>query len=782
MKVKSNYLRMADGGELVSRWASRQPMQGAGEVPGSGRGDKIPALYEPGESVVSNDMMQAAPGLREGLRSLRGEVLAQKGTTPEEADAKALTYDGAQEGGPNERKNSAVPVASQFRTGDGREPQANLLRGQPAYEADADRYSPGRALRDAQGSAAPLTLRADKGFELVPVPGTGDNGYRPNFTIGQEPPVTPRPEVAKAAERPAFVPVTPEAKAAAEASKAARATQDALTAQQAPVRAAPPSGVPTGGPSSSGAAADVGAKNFVSRGVSSVSDAGEATGKAIKGAIGPTLRYGSSLLGVLPHAAMYADPNVSLGDKFRVGGTDALRAAGAAVGGTFGAGAGSVVPVAGTLAGAIGGGYAGDRAGHAAGNFLFDGDAAMTRNGYDPKRSIVDTGADLLDGKGVGVALGGKAGAPAAAPGTSAKPAAAAAAAPVLTGTSAGAAPAVAAPAAAPAQPQIGQPYSPLRAGTPEYAAAAKMIDDSDVYVPRGTGAMRNNSTGRITSFDSRSYAPTPGPTQDQLRRAYAPTQYAAPAAPAAPALREKPTGWIGEMRQRKDDRLEADRALQRRNTDENNATSRFNNENTNATTTYGNELTSNSNRNRLRYDAMVGERAYQDSRYDKSLEQGRAANQDAVADFKGLFSTTKADGSVVDRPDLEAQAKLIVDRATKGGYSGMSSTERARYRNDAISYVSILDSARKNQNNTWLQAVGLSAADTPYGGLPPPDQLSKATLDVVGFVEGKTTPGTSAGARVLRFPGSKPIYLDNLSGEHLKFLKDHGVQIGATK
>jgi hypothetical protein len=348
-------------------------------------------------------------------------------------------------------------------------------------------------------------------------------------------------------------------------------------------------------------------------------------------------------------------------------------------------------------------------------------------------------------------------------------------------------------PAAAPAQPQFGQPYSSLRAGTPEYAAAAKMIDDSDVYVPRGTGAMRNNSTGKITSFDSRSYAPEPGPTQDQLRRAYAPTQYAQPAAAAAPALREKPTSWVDEMRQRKDDRLEADRVLSRRNIDATNATSRFNNsetnatsrlnnENTNETTTYGNELTSNSNRNRLRYDAMVGERKYRDERYDKGLEQGRAANQDAAADFKGLFSTTKADGSVMDRPDMEARAKLIVDRATNGGYSRMSSTERTKYRNDAVSYVSILESAKKNQNNTWMQAAGLSAADTPFGGLPPPEELSKAKLEVVGFVEGKMTPGTSAGARVLRFPGSNPIYLDNLSGEHLKFLKDNGVQIGATK
>ena len=62
-----------------------------GHVPGSGSGDKIPAKYEPGEFVVSNDMLDQAPGLREQLHGLRGEVLAAKGMTPEEADAKAVS-------------------------------------------------------------------------------------------------------------------------------------------------------------------------------------------------------------------------------------------------------------------------------------------------------------------------------------------------------------------------------------------------------------------------------------------------------------------------------------------------------------------------------------------------------------------------------------------------------------------------------------------------------------------------------------------------------------------
>ena len=65
-----------------------------GHVPGKGKGDKIPAKYEPGEFVVSNDMLDAAPELRGQLSSLRGQVLAQKGMTPEQADAKALSGTG----------------------------------------------------------------------------------------------------------------------------------------------------------------------------------------------------------------------------------------------------------------------------------------------------------------------------------------------------------------------------------------------------------------------------------------------------------------------------------------------------------------------------------------------------------------------------------------------------------------------------------------------------------------------------------------------------------------
>ena len=66
-------------------------LRDGGTVPGKGTGDKIPALYEPGEFVVSNDMLDAKPGLREQLHDLRGNVLAAKGKSVEQADAEAVS-------------------------------------------------------------------------------------------------------------------------------------------------------------------------------------------------------------------------------------------------------------------------------------------------------------------------------------------------------------------------------------------------------------------------------------------------------------------------------------------------------------------------------------------------------------------------------------------------------------------------------------------------------------------------------------------------------------------
>ena len=75
--------------------------QDGGVVPGTGRGDKIPAKYEPGEFVVSNDMIDDNPGLREQLsgdvdlanlrRQARAEGLGSLRTSGAQKVAAGLT-------------------------------------------------------------------------------------------------------------------------------------------------------------------------------------------------------------------------------------------------------------------------------------------------------------------------------------------------------------------------------------------------------------------------------------------------------------------------------------------------------------------------------------------------------------------------------------------------------------------------------------------------------------------------------------------------------------------
>lgn len=124
-------------------------LRDGGEVPGSGQGDKIPALYEPGEFVVSNAMLKKAPGLRDQLHELREETLAGQGKTVAQADAQA--YDDGSEGEQDER----VPERSEKRVGG---------TGAGARMADHDDQGGGagggRRLRDL----GQITLRANQGF------------------------------------------------------------------------------------------------------------------------------------------------------------------------------------------------------------------------------------------------------------------------------------------------------------------------------------------------------------------------------------------------------------------------------------------------------------------------------------------------------------------------------------------------------------------------------------------------------------------------------------------
>ena len=149
-----------------------------------------------------------------------------------------------------------------------------------------------------------------------------------------------------------------------------------------------------------------------------VKTAGAAAGEALKNAgrniAQDVMRGGVRSTGILSgvaetagHGNAYFDDAIPTADKLRIGATDLVATAGSTLGavggGLFGAGAGSVVPgpgtVVGGVAGSVAGGYAGHKAGRAAGNFLFGGDEALQRHGYDPQRGIIDVAKDAISGK-----------------------------------------------------------------------------------------------------------------------------------------------------------------------------------------------------------------------------------------------------------------------------------------------------------------------------------------------------------------------------------------------
>lgn len=196
-------------------------LQDGGTVPGKGKGDKIPALYEPGEFVVSNAMLDAAPQLREQLHDLRGNVLARQGKSVEQADAEAVSY-----GGTTGEDHAGV-LTGVLTGAQGRGRHQRRDRGRPdANMADAGGHSRdggNRGLRDSG-----VTLRASTG------------GAPPVLQLGLDPAVANR--AAEATRQAAFEADTlAKAKAAAEAKvQSARV----MPANAGPAR--PPRGYRTG--------------------------------------------------------------------------------------------------------------------------------------------------------------------------------------------------------------------------------------------------------------------------------------------------------------------------------------------------------------------------------------------------------------------------------------------------------------------------------------------------------------------------------------------------------
>ncbi|WP_157667124.1 MULTISPECIES: hypothetical protein [unclassified Acidovorax] len=373
-------LRLADGGSFITRWAQSVMRPGAtakrlreadapppapapapappppppppnatpdnpagirfqdgGHVPGTGRGDKIPAKYEPGEFVVSNDMIDDNPGLREQLSGLRAETLAARGKTVEEADAKALRYHGGLRGGEygQETRNEELPAAH----AGGRDFQR--LDGQSNHVLHS-RGGDTQGVRNAQ-----VTLRAVEGFggsadpdfwrgNPNPLQGSQANqslldAARQRIDPVQSAAAQAAPEGPSA--RPT-APLPPDAAAAYDASPEGRATKaQALkdtrgyfqgNPSAAPTGTAPPANTPSTASKWFGAADDW--KKFASGPADSPHKSGRMTAPGAPGWLG---KAGGAVQGVM--GAKNAYDGIQEGDAWKAGVGAADAVAGAAL-------------------------------------------------------------------------------------------------------------------------------------------------------------------------------------------------------------------------------------------------------------------------------------------------------------------------------------------------------------------------------------------------------------------------------------------------------------------
>jgi hypothetical protein len=360
-------------------------LRNGGTVPGHGTGDKIPAMYEPGEFVVSNAMMKKDPSLRGHLKKVQKVTLASQGKTVAGATKEALH-------GP------VLHAQGSFSGG-----IEDLI-----YDEKTGSYSPPPQPEPAMASAADdAAMRANQAYHtnasraVVPVAGTGRTGGYDFYdkpgspgAVGGNGGASPKP------------------------SGAWGATVDGLRGNTA----APP----TNGGSAWGATVDglrdgaktnsmwdkvkTGAQGLVPEGVNwknpfaaakgggitvgnagvAATDAAANAGKYVRANAGKIAGPASNLFGVLGHYDAYG-PNspLSIGEQAKLLGQDVLRVGGTALGGAFGGGVGTATGPVGTFAGTAGGAYLGDKYAHKGANALFHGDEILTSHHMNPEQNII---------------------------------------------------------------------------------------------------------------------------------------------------------------------------------------------------------------------------------------------------------------------------------------------------------------------------------------------------------------------------------------------------------
>ena len=735
-----------------------------GIVPGTGRGDKIPAKYEPGEFVVSNDMIDDNPGLREQLSGLRAETLAARGKTVEEADAQVLNG--------------------------GRRPS---LRA-------ADGFDPlGRMAKDL----------------------TGQNPLPPRSPVGNMADDLSRNARAAVPEGPAVrptAPLPPDAAAAYDASPEGRATKAQVLKDTRGYFQGNPSAAPTGTapPAPTATTPSTASKWFGAaddwKGMAG-SQAGslklappEAPGRVAKG------------FGALQGAAgaYNAYQGVQEGDALKtgVGAADAVAA---------GALFTPAAPIAGAYLGVRGAYDTAKAAGGAIYNNLSEGardvvGGTVNQIGLNTGLWGVDDGAKMQMDAAAPTTLRKTApGAPTQTrpEDTFAGPPAAAAGA-ASPATDPGAPRRVDRPGQSPLftnvaddAPYIGNNALMARGNGPsaQNMAAADNLAASNDITPRLRAQAQYDAevanAQRINSMQQRMNGAGSRSAQLDLR---SPENLAARNASVTstisrdgrPRLRSEVEAETARTRMAQDAQIaQMKNQTEQRGQDVSADSSRYGSDNSLRSQMYSSDAQLGAKRmemqRSLRQQQVMGELwkasggdpakfqslAMQYGLPDAAKQggdmvaarqtQAKANSEDAQSTFKGMFLDKEG------KPDAggEAMAHHAASQIVPG-WENMSQEQRNAARPRVVEYVNMLQQANNNRDTGWLQKAGIAKSSDMRSQMP---DMTGATLSDVGWWEGATTPNIGRGDKKVTLKSGAEMHFDSLNEAQKRLLEINGVR-----
>jgi hypothetical protein len=693
-------------------------LRDGGTVPGKGTGDKIPALYEPGEFVVSNDMLDAEPGLREQLHNLRGDVLAAKGKSVGQADAQAV------KGGNTLRAATGGPTDWMSRN----------LQGQRMTPNPTPMQSMADSLRTPQ-PAAPVAAPAAPKYTPPPVDkGTGRYLHE----------VQTRPSVVVD-------------------GGSNRVGNGGVNAGGGVAQPGAAAGLAEPKPTSLWGKTKA-AGSAVGSGVKSV-----ATGSILDADVGAAA--GRALRGGAPAAGSFANGLGRLALPVSMGATAAQMADT------------STEEYAKRLDAPQDGSTLKDVGLRVMGGITDFND--MMTFGHASKL------ANWVDGKGyVDNETAGRSLTPAA-PANTAQPAPAQPAPLALRGDATGPADHPNAPmadatsylATGGRNGKLPEDLSRLREGSiyktigpngnPIYSGR-NVSGDAPMVDGKGNTLRMGGNVSTVPGMDPALIAST-------LRNPDGSTWSARDNAVMAANLRDGVDPYRGTSRAPKEeDRIPAigefghNKAVA-------NQTLRRGQDIQSADNRYGHDLSAATARANTRFQMQKDLRDFGVERYDKGIEQASKFSEQARGAFKNRFDTVDKDGKLVARPDREAAAYDEAVRQSGGRWDQLDPAQRAQYLNDAFDHVKLLSSARDHQNNSIWQAAGLANKDSAHGGMPTREEMQGAKLTELGFGSGATTMNAGRGDYKLTLKNGQVMHFGrgDLSQAQLKRLQDLGASLG---